>query len=269
MAIAPKARSVPVGQLKVTFNVRKHLDEDRVIQFAQLMEAGVEFPPIEATVDNEVVDGRTRLEAYKLVGKDQIMVKIVPNRNPVDMIGHAIAANLGGAKPPSQVDLRYGIEQMLLEGASETKIKDLIPLPGEVVRRYITDARSTIRKRRIEKAIDSMVNENKSLLDAASDNSLTLKELKGALETKAKKRSAKFSDVHAITGALGTQFAALSRKVTAQAKKSFHEWEDGVSNDGTILTVLEYMVKAAHRLHVNTQDYLVRFKNAQAARSKK
>lgn len=77
---------VPLKDLKETFFVRVALDEKHVIYLAQIIESGVELPPIVAVKGtNEIVFGRHRKAAYQRLGRISALVEFP---NVQDRCGH-------------------------------------------------------------------------------------------------------------------------------------------------------------------------------------
>ena len=66
-----KRNSAPVDSILVTLDMREKMDEDRISEFVDLLNAGHVLDPIIITIDDGVlylIDGRYRIEAHKRVG---------------------------------------------------------------------------------------------------------------------------------------------------------------------------------------------------------
>ena len=68
--MAKRIVNVPIEKLKATVYARRQLNEDRVMQFALMLEAGEQCDPITVTPDLEVIDGRHRLAARDQIDAD-------------------------------------------------------------------------------------------------------------------------------------------------------------------------------------------------------
>jgi ParB-like chromosome segregation protein Spo0J len=155
------------------FDVRKSLDDDRILQFAELIQNGAEFPPITVIQLEEggyaFVDGRHRAAAYALLNLTEIPAIIKPegSSSVLALFAEALAANYGGAKPPTSEDIRHTVTKLIEAGEREASIRKalhFIPLP--ILRRYLSDASSTLKKRRIREALDAIAG-GVSIPDAA------------------------------------------------------------------------------------------------------
>lgn len=269
MSKPTKPTTVRLSDLKVTFNVRKELDEDRVVQFAMLMEAGTDFPPILVTPDNEIIDGRTRFEAYKLLSKPPEMVKVIIDREEdrVSVIATAVTANLGGSKPPTQADLRFAVEQMILSGASRKRITESLEsvyLPAKVLRKLHDDAVSTIRKRSIDRALNDVASGVISLVDAAATHNIPVEDLKEAIH--GKKKKVKSSDLRSVKGKLSVIYKSYGHTVSCKIRNILEVWEAGQQSDGYVDEVLSHLEYLAHRHSNIVADYRVRYENHKRAR---
>lgn len=131
------AIEVDLRNLKTDWFVRTGLNEDHVLHLAELIEAGTELPPISITSDMLVVDGRHRIEAYKLNSLDKIKATLVEVRDKTSLIAEAYRANIGGALPPTPADTEHTIKLLVGSGASMKKIATLLGLPPSITRRYV------------------------------------------------------------------------------------------------------------------------------------
>ena len=72
-----KKDMMAIKDLQVNLFVRKVLNQDHVLYLGQLVEGGVNLPPIKINQDLVVIDGRHRIEAYELLGRTQIEAVMV------------------------------------------------------------------------------------------------------------------------------------------------------------------------------------------------
>jgi hypothetical protein len=161
-----KQISILIANIKNLFDVRKKLDDDHVMFLGSLIEGGEVLTPIEVVQigpnDYAYIDGRHRGAAYDLMGHTKIEAYVTPYQEEDKLVYYAKAmkANWGGSKPPTKGDIEFTILQVMNNGVNSIKqVKELFPyIPATVVRRYMTDATSTMRKKRIAGALADISN---------------------------------------------------------------------------------------------------------------
>jgi hypothetical protein len=116
-------KSFDVALLENELDVRSEaLNEERVSLFASLIEADVVLPPIEIynrEGKNFVKDGRTRLEAFRRLGRKTIPGVEVPYTTKTQMLIEALASNMtkkGAPLPPTEADFARVIRSLAKEG---------------------------------------------------------------------------------------------------------------------------------------------------------
>jgi hypothetical protein len=195
--IHSKIPSVPVPSTKVTkvpldkivnkFDVREKLDDDRILFFVDLYEAGAPVPPITVVrlEENEgyfaFVDGRHRAQALLLLDHKECDAIIQANRAPATLLAEALAANWGGSKPPTRQDITHTVTRMFEAGASRQEILALLHyLPGRSLQGHISSAISTITLRKKRKALD-LISDGMSIAEAARAIDLSIDVIKDML----------------------------------------------------------------------------------------
>lgn len=161
---------IEISQIKNQFDVRRALNDDRILTLAELIDGGTELPPIEVTelagADKDkdgfkyaFVDGRHRAAAYGMLDKTEILAKIVERHDLPTMFSRALLANWGGALPPTSADIQHTVRRMLEAGASNAAVrKHLQFLPESTVRKCLHDAQQTIKKVRLRQALEAVAN---------------------------------------------------------------------------------------------------------------
>lgn len=144
-----------ISDIKINDEIypRESFDTETVKRYREAMAAGAKFPPLVITSDNHLLDGRHRLEAYKLVGKTEVEVKI---ENPDDPATRAVELNLQHGKPLSRFEMRelarkwYGTRPV-------TNIADILGVTRQTVQNWVSDlaaereeAREEIREKALE-----------------------------------------------------------------------------------------------------------------------
>lgn len=183
---------IPVDKIINRFDVRVNLDDDRVLQFVGMYEAGVELPPVRvielADGKYAYVDGRTRGAALAVMGRKQVeAVIMVDGLSTCELYAEALRSNWGGAKPPTRSDITHTITRMLESGETPTAIrKGLDFLPRGAINAYIATAQGILTKRRISVALDHVAEGRTTLKEAAMESKIDLPALRMALKGKNK-----------------------------------------------------------------------------------
>jgi len=119
-----KRRSVPVDSILVTLDMREKMDEDRIAEFVDLLNAGHVLEPIIITVDDGVlylIDGRYRIEAHKRAGIPEIEYDIVEEQRK-HWILLAAKLNSGCALPLKNGELKKIIIRAYKDGSKPKEI---------------------------------------------------------------------------------------------------------------------------------------------------
>lgn len=113
----------PTDFIRITVYVRDKENAEGVSQFVNMINSGNEdkIPAIDITDDGRVIDGRTRHAAYTICEKP---IKWVKKGMPSDeeLLIMALAANLGGSKPPTEQDIRMTVKQLVRAGMKQGQI---------------------------------------------------------------------------------------------------------------------------------------------------
>lgn len=263
----PEIQILPVSSVVNKFDVRKELDQDRVIQFAEMYEAGVNLPPIEVVRLSDdkyaYIDGRHRGAALAFLDRTE-MQAIVRNgslsSDPVELYARALSANWGGAKPPSRDDITHTIVRMLESGATQSTVREKLAfLPVGALRAHIATARSAIMKRKIGRALDCISHDGLNIEAAAKRCALSVDVLKCAVEGKKSKWGAGRSDAEEfsigvkqyISRELRSANSGISKKVT----ELFRKLEDGELSSDHVASVLQAWGDHLRHTSVRIKDW--------------
>ncbi len=235
MATKAKVEMILLDQISNKFDVRVKLDEDRVLQFMSMYEAGTEVPPVllVALGDDSYayIDGRHRGAARGYLNLPDVPAVIRSTSlsdSPVELLAVALESNYGGAMPPSRDDIIHAITRMLEAGASQTAVRDRLNfLPPGACRAYIASARSTITKRRISKALDDIDTGEVSIDEAAKRRGVKVEQLRDVISGKKQKWNKGRSDEAEfcialkcyISKELRSANSGISKKVELLVKK--------------------------------------------------
>ncbi len=181
---ASKPILIEIAKLKNEYDVRKVLNDERVLVLAELIQEGLELPPIQVAMGENgwiFVDGRHRAAAHTLLDKTEILAIVVERKEPAKMFAQSLFANSGGALPPTINDIRHTVRRMLESGANATTVlKELSFLPVSQIRRYIHDSQEQMKRVKIRMALDSIA-EGLRPVDAAAKYNVDLESLKAAI----------------------------------------------------------------------------------------
>lgn len=182
---------IPLAQIKNKFDVRLALNQDRVVQFAGMYEAGMDLPAIEVVQLDEdeyaFVDGRHRAEARRYLNMKNVMA-IVRNgdlkSNPAALYALALQANWGGSQPPTRSDIQHTVLRMLESGVSRKDIESVLAfIPRGSLRAYTAHALNRMNRRRVGEALDAIA-EGATIEEAAKKASVKTDVLKDVVAGK-------------------------------------------------------------------------------------
>lgn len=153
-------KMIPVSELRVTFFVRQHLQQDRVLFFAELYEAGVNVdPPTVRRKDGcwEVLDGRKRRAGFDLWDETAQMRCRVVECSDQEAVMLAFMANFTDnpkvPEPPTRKDIIEGLVLMLELKIPVGEIRKLLPYNKVLNKRLTDDAQSRYWEKRLSEAV--------------------------------------------------------------------------------------------------------------------
>lgn len=253
----PRERMVPIDKLRVTFFVRRSLDHDRVNQFVELYRASAALPPLEISSAKEIIDGRHRLEALKILGRKEATCVVTETESLAATIAHALAVNMGGALSPTTDDIRFTIKQLLEAGANRKAIAGMLTfLPASVTRRYVDDVQSNMAKARLTKAVAAIADDDLSVRDAAERFDVDLAALQAAIRGSKKKVK---KDAATLNGIVGSRYRGLSTSNAKFFTRILKELEDGEVTAATVRSVFQHIERSHKRAAGVIADYKRRF----------
>jgi hypothetical protein len=252
--------TVPIDHLRVTFNVRTSLDQDRVVQLALLYEAKHPVELIKITRDNEVVDGRTRIEAMRLAGLFEAQAEIVEEHERVALLGLALRSNMGGAQQATKADIVFTIQQMLEAGAKQgTIINALQPYPPSAVRRWYTDAIHDRDRRKLTAAKAAVAEGGMKMKEAATKFQVEEEDLRAALMGEKKKKTQ--VGLASLKGRVTNIYRSHAQTFARQMIKLHDDYRDGVVAAETIDSFLDAWEAANRRIQSNIFEWRTRTRN--------
>ncbi len=215
---------MPIAGLKVNTFVRKSLDVDRVMEFAELIEAGEHFDPIQVTSNGDVVDGRHRVEAYLLAKQHEIPFEIVKVKDEIDLIGKAYRANTGGSLPPTVADREHTIGLLLERGETMQNIATLLGLPTSLGRKYAMGVKSQMKRAKLMRAAAAVTDGTLTVAKSAELNGVDLDDLREFMRGKPKR---KVGGVAEMKRNLSKLFKSVSMRHSALLRNLEQMFDDG------------------------------------------
>ena len=229
-----------IKDLQLNLFVRTSLNEDHVLYLAALIEAGVQLPPIKITMDMVVVDGRHRIEAYELNGRDEIEAEIVKITDETAIIGEAYKANVGGSLPPTQQDTEHTIRLLLDRNETIKNIASVLALPPSMARKYVTSVKSKMARQKLMQARDAVAHGGITVSVAAEKYSVEadkLKEILGGGKRKAKG----VVGIGEIQRNLTRSHKSLSSKNAALMRSVLEKYDDADISRRQVIKIIEHI----------------------------
>lgn len=232
----PKPVVISIASIDNKFDVRRGLDDDRILFFAQMIDAGETLPPVDVIKNPDVpdgfifIDGRHRAAAYSFLGRSEIEANIVPRQDVFEMFGAAMRSNYGGPKPPTRADIEYTIRRMIEEGATNTKVYEILDfIPKSALRKYIENVKSSLAKVRLKQAID-MVADGASIIDAATKAKVEIEALREAIGGKGRTKKDPGSVAAEMKALIARVYKGAALSVYKRIEHIIRQIEDGELN---------------------------------------
>jgi ParB-like chromosome segregation protein Spo0J len=252
-----KTQIVPIEKLKVDFYVRKKLNEDHVIFLAELIEGGVQLPPIQITKDWVVIDGRHRIEAHQLVSKNEIMAEIVELESEVEIISQAYRSNMGGSLPPTPEDTEHTIVLLLEHGESSKKIAELLGLPVAMTRKYVNNVKSKLARQKLMKAVDAVTEGGLTIAEAALKYDVSEDSIKNVLSgNKRRKEQFGISELHSQ---LTSTYQSVSIKNARIIEKLIENFKEGDVSESQVREIFAHIKNLQKKSSRRISDWEKRF----------
>lgn len=155
------------------FFVREKLNEQRVQTFVHRLDAGETLESVEVDPQtNELIDGRHRLAAYMSRGYTEIDVIFKRYKSPEERIAAALAANAGGALPPTSADIQHVIASLHARRVAWKKITEMVAeamkCSPELIKAYIARVKEKMQRAKLNQAVAEIGEGSISIEDAAT-----------------------------------------------------------------------------------------------------
>lgn len=243
----PKIETVALKDLQTNLFVRKALNQEHALYLAELLENGVELPPIKITQDRVVIDGRHRIEACQVALRKEIEAEIVTVRDETDLIVEAYKANVGGPLPPSRDDTEHTVMMLLERGEPKKKIAELLGLPAGMARRYVNDVQSKASRAKLQRAAAAVTDGGLTVARAAEQYGASVEKLKEMLSGRRRKHKEGIAEIRRNFTKL---YKSVGLKNANAIKRLLEKHEDGDVTEKQardIFTHIEHLQKESSR----------------------
>jgi hypothetical protein len=256
-------REVPLTQLKNTLFGRaalNELDTEHVAYLTTLIKGGLVLPPISITPDNEIIDGRHRVQCYQDLGYEAIPCEVIAGKSRVEYQGMALTANTGCAKPPVRADLTFVLTQLQKDGATDAAIYAVLcpAYPKRVIKEQLDWNRSNERLMKFRAAMKLRNEEDLTLKETAERTRLPEAELKEFIRSggKRRKQESKFGGLH-------KNFQMANKSYGEQTKylfpRTFEAFNNGQLTEAQVLELLHMPGEYGRLLVRRSDDAIKRF----------
>ncbi|MGH7175613.1 MAG: hypothetical protein ACREGR_04630, partial [Minisyncoccia bacterium] len=114
-----------IADLRMTYDVRRELNDDRVFHFMEIYEGGGEVPPIEVVRGTmEIHDGRHRKAALDYLNRKHAECVLVEPMEFADQLIDAFGQNGSDSPvPPTRADITFVMRQLLEQGVTNAEVQ--------------------------------------------------------------------------------------------------------------------------------------------------
>lgn len=258
--------TIKISDIVVDFFVRAAADPDRIQWFHDRRQAGEELEPVDVDAETkQLLDGRHRMGGATKFGDINIPVNFHHFKTQEERVAFALAANSGGAMPPSNTDIHHVIEYLYSIKTGRKRITELVSKAVGVnesfVRHSISRVLSRLRTIQVRKAVDAVVDDDLKTNDAATAFGVDPAEIKAELSHRRTKGAARNDIGLKITNVL----KGSSRSVGSHLKHVQTLVSDGEMTLGEAKAIVQSLEKQLKNMIRANKDWLARFTQAEAA----
>ncbi len=132
--------------------------EEKVEEYAELLEEGVEFNPILVWEREDghywVIDGVHRVSAYRKAGKERIKAKLVKCKDELDYRIRAIQANLKHGLALAKGERALLAQTLYRQAMGEEEIRKVFGVSQETVRKWLAPIKQEEKEAKIRRAVE-------------------------------------------------------------------------------------------------------------------
>lgn len=251
-----KTESVKIVDLKQNLFVRQTLDQDHVLYLAELIENGVQLPPINVSDEMVVVDGRHRIEAHELNKLTEVMAQVVTFESETELISEAYKANTGGSKPPTPADTEHTVALLLERGETMKRIGELLALPTGMARRYANEVKSRMNRAKLQAAARAVTDGGLTVAKSAEQYEVDAEKLKEILSGHRRKHK---QGIQELQRTLTSTHKSLSLRNASAVKKILEKYEDGDVTEKQVRDVFKHIEDLQKNAARSMADWKKRF----------
>ena len=258
-----KIIKVKLSDLKQDFYVREKLIESHWFLMAELMDAGVKFPPIEITEDNRLIEGRHRVRAAQFLDRETIEAIVVPDKGELESVSHAFEANYGGSLPPTTEDLIHTFTYLIEKSISRDKIIQQFSkfIPKEIVGVYFQKASSNVSNKRVYEAIRLIKDNGLDIHEAAKKVGLkSIAQIKNEIDRRIGSGEVKVPKFKSIFSSKFTQFNNSNGHLITQLRSAYKNGEISGEEVADTLKHLGDLISNTNRLYEDWQSRFAKMK---------
>jgi hypothetical protein len=240
-----KVREIDLKLISDDVICRAILNEETALQYSEMMEAGVVFPPIDVFEKEDgsyiIGDGRTRFHAAGLALRKTIACFVHPKASFKEILIFAFNANFGVGNEMRFADARHTIMRLIEEGCGRKYIQDQLRYSPTVFFRLYTAAARNIMNKRCYAALAALSkNPKMSMQDAASLYKLKADELAAYLKRNEKKKGkSSANQMQATIHLRAKAFTAFQANILKLCMQRYQSGEMGADDVRTVLTAFD------------------------------
>lgn len=264
----PKLVHIDLNLIDDDIVCRFALNENLAFEYAEMVEAGSECPPITVHRKNDgryvVEDGRTRLQSYRLTLKTTIPCLIYPEADSGSILIGAFKANCGGPCRVSLTDARHTMMQLMKMGWQRKEIiASFDCYPATMGSRLYYTARRTLIKQRCAEAISAMnKNPKLSLEECAHLYKIPVEDLSRYLTARTDK--GQYRDRDRILVTVGQRFKGLISFLASTLKNEMEARLEGKQSSEDVQVIISRICEYETRMSTNIQNWQLRFSKIDA-----
>lgn len=250
---------VKLSDLKKDFYIREKLVEEHWFLMAELMDAGVKFPPIEITEDRNVEEGRHRIRAAEYLGRETIEAVIVPDKGELESVSHSLEVNYGGSLPPTTEDLIHTFTYLIQKSIPREKIIQQFSkfIPKSVVGTYFQKASSNVTNKRVYEAINLIKENGLDIHEAAKKVGLkSIAQIKNEIDRRLGDIKPKIPNFKAIFASKFANFNTSNGHLISQLRIAYKNAEISAETVADTLKTLGDLISNTNKVY---QDWQARF----------
>ena len=253
-----KNEVVSLSELQQNLFVRSALNQDHVLYLAELIQNGVELPPVKVTDKRVVIDGRHRIEAYELNNRKEIKVEVVDVKDDQNLISLAYRANVGGALPPTPQDTEHTVMVLLEQGEKVKQISDLLALPIGMTRKYVANVQSKVSHAKLQRAAAAVTDGGLTVAKAAEQYGADPEKLKQVLSGHRRQSKQGLTEIQRN---LTRSYRSIGIKNATMLRRLFEKYEDGDFTEKQVESILHHVEKLQRQSSRSVADWKKRFES--------